>query len=349
MAQSCDRIISGLRTEGFFIEVVHFTNRGKHLHRHHQSNGAYTAINFEDSEAHTLNVAWNYITHLDSFDAIACFGGYLSMIAAPIFAQWKGCELITFIRGNDFDTSIFNPKKRGILEDLLKRSKIVFCVSQDKADKITHWLPEAKVAYVPNGIDLGTWTPSQSEEQFALDWRKENCGDRLCLGLFGQLKPKKGSAFFFKALGKTNLKDHVHLLLVGELEQNLIDLLHELDLSYSSLSFLDRYALLKHYLCCNAMAIPSFYDGMPNVMLEAGALGIPIIGSHIDGMKDMIEHEKDGLLFTPGDEGDCRKMLYHFFSLQNQMRKNLGANLKAKITSKFTLHHEINAYKEYLI
>ncbi len=127
MAQSCDRIIHGLRSVGFEIEIIHFTNkRVGNLQRKQQKNGGYTAIEFEESEAHTLNLAWNYIKTLEKFDYLACFGGYLSMIGAPLFSKWKEIPLITFLRGNDFDVSVFVPRKRNILEDALANPNLCF-------------------------------------------------------------------------------------------------------------------------------------------------------------------------------------------------------------------------------
>ena len=44
-----------------------------------------------------------------------------------------------------------------------------------------------------------------------------------------------------------------------------------------ALPFLDRFELLPWYAACDWIAIPSFYDGLPNVLAEAAALGIPLI------------------------------------------------------------------------
>lgn len=348
MAQSCDRIISGMRGVGFTIEIIHFVHQGKSLRRQQQQHGGYTAIEFEDSESHTLNLTWNYIKGLGSFDCLICFGGYLSMIGAPIFAKWGNIKLVTFLRGNDFDTAIFTPRKRIVLEDALKQSDLVFTVSKDKIDKIQKWIPGTEVHYVPNGIDIHNWNPTKSEVDFVSTWKTNNAGDKICLGLFGQLKPKKGSKFLIEALSKTSLLDQMHLLLIGDVEPDFTEQLNGLDISYSQLSFLDRYELMKYFLCCDALLIPSFYDGMPNVMLEAGALGIPVIASAADGMIDVIDHGKSGLLFYPGNTDDCRKAFYHFFSISEDERRKLGENLKTEINNHYNLENEIHEYKRLL-
>ncbi|MFT5616990.1 MAG: glycogen(starch) synthase [Arenicella sp.] len=350
MAQSCDRIIHGLRSVGFEIEIIHFTNKrvGK-LQRKQQKGGGYTAIEFTESEAHTLNLAWNHIKTLEKFDYLACFGGYLSMIGAPLFSKWKETPLITFLRGNDFDVSVFVPRKRKILEDALSQSKFVFSVSGDKVGKVKKWLPHSNPHFVANGIELGTWQPAQSELDFAKAFREENYQNRLCFGVFGQLKAKKGLKFLINSLQKTSLLSELHLILVGDVEECLLEEIVESEISHTSISFQDRFELLKYYLCCDALVIPSFYEGMPNVMLEAGALGIPVLASEVDGMADVIEHKQDGFLFPPGNEDLCRRAFYDFFALSEKERLEMGQQLKEKIITKYTAQHETENYRKILV
>lgn len=346
MAQSCDRIVTGLRSEGYEIELIHFTAQTVPLTRVQQQGGGKTSITHIESESHTLNVAWSYIKTLGDFDFVVAFGGYLSMIGAPVFARWMGTKLITFLRGNDFDTSIFTPRKREMLEYALKESSVVFSVTQDKVWKLNKWLPEVNAQFVPNGIDLAAWEPATSERDFASNWRSKQ-DQAHCFGLFGQLKAKKGIDFFLEAFRKTNLVAKVHLLFIGEIEESFSATLEEANINYTHLEFLDRYQLMKYYLCCDAVVIPSYYEGMPNVMLEAGALGIPVIASNVDGMKDMINHNEEGLLFEVGNIDACRRSLYDFMNLPDH-GKSLGKSLKNKILNSYSSSHETQNYKELI-
>ena len=54
------------------------------------------------------------------------------------------------------------------------------------------------------------------------------------------------------------------------------------------------------------MAIPSFYDGLPNVLVEAAALGVPMVASRAGGMADVLEDGETAFLFDPGDEAALR-------------------------------------------
>ncbi|MEM1001402.1 MAG: glycosyltransferase, partial [Bacteroidota bacterium] len=78
-----------------------------------------------------------------------------------------------------------------------------------------------------------------------------------------------------------------------------------------------------------------------------GALGIPIIASNVDGMADLISHEKDGLLFQVGNEEACRKTIHQFMSMKDRWHE-LGQALKTKIENEYTAYHEIEAYKKHI-
>lgn len=343
MAQSCDRIIDGLRKAGLTIHIVHFTTRKKGYVTDKQLDGTYMAVPFDENEAHTLNRCWATIKHIKDIDNVVCFGGYLPMLAAPVYAKWLKVKLTVLLRGNDFDQSLFTPRKRIILEDALKSSSQIATVSGEKKTKIDLLYPGLNVTFTPNGIDTSNWAATSSELDFTAKWRAEHCPDKICIGLFGDLKAKKGVSFFLESM-KVVDTTQLHLLLIGELGEELQEQLAIAGCSYTHIDFLDRYQLLPFYLCCDAMAIPSFYDGMPNVLLEAGALGIPVIGSDVDGMADVLVDEENGLLFEAANTHDCRKALYRFLQMSQEARTTLGANLKSTIHSKFEAAHETQHY-----
>lgn len=55
---------------------------------------------------------------------------------------------------------------------------------------------------------------------------------------------------------------------------------------------------LPFYQNCDCVVLPSYHEGMSNVLLEAAAVGRPIIASDIPGCREAVEHSKTGL-FVP--------------------------------------------------
>ena len=346
MAQSCDRIVDGLR-KVYTVDVIHFTNRNGSIQQIQQVNGSYCRIPFEDSEAHTLNITWNFLRG-HSYDMLLCFGGYMPVLAAPVYAKWMGTPLLTLLRGNDFDVSIFTPRKRDLLKDVLLASQQICVVSQSKHQKIKQLFPDVNVSYVPNGIDVDSWRPSLSEQELAQRWRQEQVKGKICLGVFGQIKAKKGLAVLLQALLGMEEKESIHLLLIGDIAEEMQLTLQQSGIGYSHYSFMDRYELIRYYLCCDAVVIPSYYDGMPNVLLEACALGIPILASRIDGMQDVLSPVCDELLFEPGDERACRMVLSKFIGSNNQEKSKWSTLVKNRIETSFTSQQETKTYEKII-
>ncbi|MCT4643963.1 MAG: glycosyltransferase, partial [Carboxylicivirga sp.] len=166
MAESCNRIVASLRKLGYVIHVFHFSNRKKPFFTEQKINGSYTAIPKHHDIAHTLNLGLNFLsnpaTKLD-YEAIVAFGGLLPMNGAPVYARLMNKQLYTFIRGNDFDISVFSPKRKYYLDQAFACSKEVCANSHDKAKRIQLLYPDTKVHYIPNGIDSYDWLPLKSE------------------------------------------------------------------------------------------------------------------------------------------------------------------------------------------
>ncbi len=347
MAQSCDRIIYGLRELGYQIDVIHFTSRHTQFYETNiVLNGSYTAIPYEESEGHTLNRCWLHIKNRECPNLVLCFGGYLSMLAAPVFSKWLQVPLYTLIRGNDFDQSLFTPRKRFILDELIKSSVKVGAVSSEKKEKIALLYPDTEVHFTPNGIDIENWLPDQSDEKRADTIRLQFPEEHICVAVIGDLKAKKGVNFLVEAL-VNSLQVKWHFMLIGEIDEALTTMLQAHQQSYQQHPFLDRYELLPFYLAADVIAIPSFYDGMPNVILEAGALATPVIASDVDGMADVIINEGLGLLFRAGDQKDCRRTFLQFASMPIDERTILGQNLQKHISAHYHAKNEIEIYHSF--
>lgn len=349
MAQSCDRIVSGLRKEGKIIHVIHFTNRKEAYKIEMEENGSYAAVPIHFDESHSLHLAYNFIVQRDlQSDLLIIFGGYLSMLAAPIFALWLKTKLLLMIRGNDFDTAIFSPKKRQVLKDAIERADLITSVSEQKMLQMKILFPKASIRYVANGIEQELWQPLDSDFKFAEDWRKKHSEEQLTLGCFGHLKVKKGLDVLLEALKSPALKKKFNLLLIGDISEDVRENLNASGASYEILPFAERLSLIKYFLSCHALIIPSHYDGMPNVLLEAGLLGIPVIGSRKDGMMDVITDKEDGFLFDPGNSQDLRRILFDFEAMTAKEREEMGARLKKKIADRYNAKIETDKYLELI-
>jgi glycosyltransferase involved in cell wall biosynthesis len=268
-----------------------------------------------------------------------------------VYAAWLGVPLLTLIRGNDFDAAVFSTRRRPVLDDALTRSARVCAVSQDKVDKIASLHPGVQVCRIPNGIERRDWMLAPSDRARAAAWRAGHVpADAQVIGLFGQLKAKKGGVLLLEALRRSGVAERFHLLLAGwlepDMEQWLIE--HDGELRYTMLPFLDRYELLPWYAACDWIAIPSFYDGLPNVLIEAAALGVPMVAARVGGMADVLEDGRTALMFEPGDEPGCAWALQRASRTTEAERSALGEACRSLAEGELDSEREIERYVQAL-
>lgn len=315
MSESCDRIVRGLARAGALIDVVHFDRRSAATSCRATSFGSLTRVAADADAAHTINLLWNRMLGRAGARAhmVVAFGGHMPLLAAPAFAAWMKLPLVTLIRGNELDTGLFDARRRPILDDALRRSAAVCTVTTAQAEKIAALHPSVRTHVVPNGIDFELWQPTVGDVA-----RARLQTDRRVLGFFGHLKRKKGVPFFLDALTRSGVADRFHVLLVGELEDAI-------DIDHTLVPPLDRLDLIPYYLASDLVVLPSHYDGFPNVLIEAAALGRPLLASSTGGMRDLLTDGEDAFLFPPGDDHTCREAIQRAADADDATLQRMGA------------------------
>jgi len=149
-------------------------------------------------------------------------------------------------------------------------------------------IPEDKIVVKPNFVeDHGVGDPKERGDHFLF---------------IGRLSSEKG----IKALLESATIYPYELRIIGDgpLKLEVIQAIsgHH-NIHY--LGFKDKEEIIKELKTCKALIFPSlWYEGMPMTILEAFSTGTPVIASNLGGMAEIIEHEKNGLLFQPGDVYD---------------------------------------------
>jgi glycosyltransferase involved in cell wall biosynthesis len=340
MAQSCDRIVHALRERGVAVDVAHVSRRYADWRTESKAGGTQICCPAEEDPAHTLNRLWTIARDLAPTHVVA-FGGTLPLLAGPPFAAWLRVPLVTLLRGNDFDAAIFSPKKSDVLRQALASSAAICTVTRDHLRRVEIVAAAGPAfRYIPNAIDGASWQllPHDIEE----GKRLKPDGLRV-LGIFGQLKRKKGVQWFLRSLERSGHASRFHVLLAGEIEDEVPE-----SISRTILPFRDRFELLPLFAACDAVVVPSFYDGLPNVVLEAAALGIPLIASNAGGMADLLTDGSNAIVFEAGDEHDCRRAIFEAATLSDEELVRRGARAQQLVLKEFTVEREAQQYIDVL-
>jgi glycosyltransferase involved in cell wall biosynthesis len=79
-------------------------------------------------------------------------------------------------------------------------------------------------------------------------------------------------------------------------------------------------ALLEIFRRHSVFVLPSYFEGQPLVTIEAAALGMPIVTTHVCGMRDFIEPGKNGLTAPVADPAALAKALNHLLDSPEEAR-----------------------------
>jgi colanic acid/amylovoran biosynthesis glycosyltransferase len=101
--------------------------------------------------------------------------------------------------------------------------------------------------------------------------------------------------------------------------------------------YLNQDKLRELYSQCDALALPSFAEGIPVVLMEAMAMEIPCIATWITGIPEIIQHETDGLLVPPADAESLARAIARLMD-DPELRRSLGQKGRLRILEKFDLH-----------
>lgn len=100
------------------------------------------------------------------------------------------------------------------------------------------------------------------------------------------------------------------------------------------------------YKDASAAIMPSYHEGMSNVVLEAAATGRPVLASDIPGCREGFDDGITGIGFPPRDKEAFYKAVKRFLNLSYEERKQMGENARKKIEKEFDRKIVVESYIE---
>jgi glycosyltransferase involved in cell wall biosynthesis len=328
MATSSGRLVDGLRDRGHEVLVVHLSPERPDAPL---ASPERTLVAGANAPAEPERLFWHLRARMEG-SVLVGFGGDLAGYLAVLWGRFLGSRSAVLFRGNDFEKGLHDPRRAHAVTFVLDRADLVGTVSTEMAARARS-LRAGPVLYTPNGIPLADWAVFESDRQAAAGWRAANVPPgRPVVGILGQLKQKKGLDTALALFGTFGFGARAHLLTVGDVaDADRARLAATCGPAWSEVPFQPREALLRWYLACDAVLIPSFYDGMPNVLLEAMALGRTIVASRAGAMPDVVTDGVEGLLFDAEDPADAARALARALGMDDAARGAMGARARARI------------------
>jgi len=98
------------------------------------------------------------------------------------------------------------------------------------------------------------------------------------------------------------------------------------------------------YHASTALILPSFTEGLPNVVCEAMACGLPILMSDVADAKNLVNNDINGYLFDPNSIQSIASTMINFLDLQYNNRKAFGRASRVKAEKLFSIDRYVNNY-----
>jgi len=155
----------------------------------------------------------------------------------------------------------------------IKRSKYVTCISESVRDALLHYkcCPASKLTVIPNPV-------SDSYIYMPKDFNKD-CPRILHIGT----RPNKNLQKVIKSLYLVPC----HLIIIGELLNQELILLNQLNINYTNKFKLTDSEILNEYIDCDIVSFPSVFEGFGMPIIEGQAIGRPVLTSNILPMKQV--------------------------------------------------------------
>ncbi|HEY7404733.1 MAG TPA: glycosyltransferase family 4 protein [Candidatus Angelobacter sp.] len=176
---------------------------------------------------------------------------------------------------------------------------IIALTENDRRDAVELGADAARLSIIPNSITL----PQALSEASVCAWREKHGWGRFLLSV-GRLDRVKRGDFLIRAL--LSLPRDLSLVFVGPdagCREEWERLAAGLGLG-SAVHFLGEVSdddVKAAYQACSALVLASKYEGLPTVILEAMALGAPVVASATGGTSCLIKDGENGFLFTYDD------------------------------------------------
>lgn len=233
------------------------------------------------------------------------------------------------------------------LSQRMSRAEFVVTCTKHNVDYLREIAASTNLHLMYHGIDATKFSPAPSSL----------ATPPLILSV-GRLREKKGFATLIEACA--SLRDRgiafcCEIVGYGEQESALLQKIEDLKLQqYVTLvGALDHTALIERYRAAAIFAAPSLVaadgdrDGIPNVLLEAMAMELPVVSTPVSGIPEVITHGVNGVLVPPGRAVELAECLNRLLR-DAPLRQHLGRAARAVVIERFDNQRNLDVIQQLL-
>ena len=242
-----------------------------------------------------------------------------------------------------------NTKKQNILlRMLLKFFDASVCNSIASRRELEKYMPDGKSTVIYNGVDIDFFRRSETRRN-ELRRRLLFADNEAVLGIIANFRAQKNHGFLLNAFAILTRKyDHLKLLCVGGgiLLEEMEKKAQELKLG-NKVTFTGYSDDVIGYLnAIDVVVLTSTNEGLPNVLLEAMSMEIPVISSSVGGCPEIIDDSENGMLFASNNMEEFIRAV-ELFVRDRSLVDDMKAKARETVCNKFSLATMIEGYERF--
>jgi len=211
-------------------------------------------------------------------------------------------------------------------------------------------IPSRKVKIIYNGIDAENFTNCLVKKEEKLKELGVNDYDKIVTTV-GRVNEQKGHKFFVKAAELVLRKfPYTQFLIVGDtqldkdLYNKLIKIIRNKNLESKIIFTGIRQDIPEILAVSDVFVLPSIYEGFALVTIEAAMAGLPIVGTDVGSIRQIVIDGENGLIVPPKDINALANGIIYILSGEDRAKKmGLKGN---KIAKKFTIEKTVSEYEK---
>ena len=237
------------------------------------------------------------------------------------------------------------------LLSLFQQSDAIICMTEEiRKELVDICTPIAAVRRITNGVDGKRFSPVSDRQRIL--WRERwNIKDRDYVVLFSsRLVPRKGLNILLNAWPAIKKKHpEAWLFIVGsgtdqpdsteEQMQRKVD-----KENLTNVHFLGETNAPEQYLAmADLFVFPSKQEGFPNALLEAMAVGLPVVATRIGGVTDIVQDNETAILFELENSNDLASQIISCFS-RPDLAEKMGKQARQYVLAQYSFESIANQY-----
>jgi glycosyltransferase involved in cell wall biosynthesis len=204
-------------------------------------------------------------------------------------------------------------------------------------------LKASKISVIPNAVDFDRFSNAVAVERTKLEL------SAAPLALFvGRLDPQKAPFDLLEAFGHLLQRNpDWQLLFVGDgsLRASMDNWVTQRRLGHFIRIVGWRPDVPELLKTADLLVLPSLWEGMPNIVLEAMAAGLPVVVSRVEGTDELIRDGETGLLVTPGSPVELERQIERILTTP-ELSSRLRDSAQITVQKQFTMGHMVSAYEQ---